>query len=154
MMKISTIYILRDASRRIMYCGSTESSLQQRFALHKASQLSDPLASPLYRHVRDNGGWDGWTIEPVSTTHYDPVLTPDLPRFMETMAIKSLQRVGHCLCNRNCAIDLNHRKRAASRAWRDAHPGYMATKSREHRARRRAQLEQETAATTTVEQTA
>ena len=54
MMKTFTIYILRDASRRIMYCGSTESSLEQRFARHKGSQLNDPLA--LYRHVRENGG--------------------------------------------------------------------------------------------------
>ena len=153
MMKTFTIYMLRDAARNIMYCGSTESSLEQRFALHKASQQSDPLASPLYRHVRDNGGWEGWTIEAVSTTQYDTDLTPDLPRYLETMAIKSLQRAGHSLCNRNCAIDLNHRKRAASKAWRDNHPGYMAQKSREHRARRRAQLEQEIAAAA-VEQTA
>jgi hypothetical protein len=153
MMKTFTIYILRDAARRIMYCGSTESSLEQRFARHKGSQLSDPLASPLYRHVRENGGWDGWTIEAMMTTQYDPELTPDLPKYMETMAIKSLQREGHSLCNRNCAIDMNRRKRAASRAWRDAHPGYMAQKSREHRARRRAQLEQEIAAAA-VEQTA
>lgn len=104
--------------------------------------------------MRDNGGWDGWTIEPMSTTQYDPVLTPDLPRYMETMASKALQRDGHCPCNRNNAIDLNHRKRAASRAWRDAHPGYMAQKSREHRARRRAQLEQEIAAAAALEQTA
>ena len=95
---------------------------------------------------------DGWTIEAMMTTQYDPELTPDLPKYMETMAIKSLQREGHCPCNRNNAIDLNHRKRAASRAWRDAHPGYMAQKSREHRARRRAQLEQEIAAA--AEQTA
>jgi hypothetical protein len=153
MMKTFTIYILRDASRRIMYCGSTELSLQQRFARHKGSQLSDPLASPLYRHVRENGGWDGWTIEAISTTQYDTDLTPDLPRYMETMAIKSLQRAGHSVCNRNNAIDLDHRKRAASKAWRDAHPGYMAAKSRDHRARRRAQLEQEIAAAA-VEQTA
>jgi hypothetical protein len=145
MMKTFTIYILRDTTRRIMYCGSTESPLEQRFTRHKGSQLSDPLASPLYRHVRENGGWDGWTIEAMTTTQY-PMLTPDLPKYMETMAIKSLQRAGHCLCNRNNAIDLNHRKRAASKAWRDAHPNYMAQKSREHRARRRAQLEQEIAA--------
>eukprot|EP01043_Picozoa_sp_COSAG02_P038355 COSAG02_NODE_2949_length_7680_cov_4.274238_5_plen_119_part_00 len=74
--------------------GSTESPLGQRFARHKGSQLHDPLACPLYRHVRENGGWDGWTIEPVSTTQYDADLTPDLPRYMETMAIKSLQRAG------------------------------------------------------------
>ena len=46
--------------------------------------------------MRENGGWDGWTIEQLSTTRYDPELTPDLPRYMETMAIKSLQRAGHC----------------------------------------------------------
>ena len=153
MMKTFTIYILRDASGRIMYCGSTESSLEHRFARHKGSQLSDPLASPLYRHVRENGGWDGWTIEAMTTARYDPALTPDLPKYMETMAIKSLQRAGHCLCNRNCAIDLNRRKRAASKAWRDAHPGYMAQKSREHRARRKLEVQQQNAAAA-LEQTA
>ena len=65
---------------------------------------------------------------------------------METMAIKSLQRAGHCQCNHNNAIDLNHRKRAASKAWRDAHPGYMAQKSREHRARRKLEVQQQIAA--------
>ena len=46
-----------------MYLGHTHmNSVEQRFARHRASQLSDPLASPLYRYVRENGGWDGWTI--------------------------------------------------------------------------------------------
>ena len=153
MMKTFTIYILRDAARRIMYCGATESTLHERFGRHKGSQLHDPLACPLYRHVRENGGWDGWTIEAMTTIQYDTDLAPDLPRYMETMAIKSLQREGHCICNRNCAIDLNHRKRAASRAWRDAHPGYMAQKSREHRARRKLEVQQQNAAAA-LEQTA
>jgi hypothetical protein len=142
-MSTSTIYILRDAAHRIMYCGSTGSPLQDRFNSHKGSQLHDPLACPLYRHVREHGGWDGWTIESMSTTQYDPALTPDLPKYMETMAIKTLKRLGQCPLNHNNAIDLDRRKRAASKAWRDAHPNYMAQKSREHRARRRAALQQE-----------
>jgi hypothetical protein len=62
---------------------------------------------------------------------------------METMAIKTLKRLGLSPLNHNNAIDLDRRKRAASKAWRDAHPNYMAQKSREHRARRRAALQQE-----------
>ena len=89
----------------------------------------------------------------MTTIQYDTDLAPDLPRYMETMAIKSLQRAGHCQCNRNNAIDMDQRKRAASRAWRDAHPGYMAQKSREHRARRKLEVQQQNAAAA-LEQTA
>ena len=50
---------------------------------------------------------------------------------------------GHPLLNKNCAVDANERRRLANKRWRDAHPGYMAQKSREARQRRRIALETE-----------
>ena len=47
------------------------------------------------------------------------------------------------LLNKNCAMDANERRRLANKRWRDAHPGYMAQKSREARQRRRLALETE-----------
>ena len=52
-------------------------------------------------------------------------------------------QAGHPLLNKNCAVDANERRRLANKRWRDAHPGYMAQKSREARQRRRIALETE-----------
>ena len=41
------------------------------------------------------------------------------------------------------AVDVNEHRRLANKRWRDAHPGYMAQKSREARQRRRIALEAE-----------
>ena len=54
-----------------------------------------------------------------------------------------LLQVGHPLLNKNCAVDANERRRLANKRWRDAHPDYMAQKSREARQRRRLALEAE-----------
>ena len=50
---------------------------------------------------------------------------------------------GHPLLNKDCAVDADERRRLANKRWRDAHPGYMALKSREARQRRRLALETE-----------
>ena len=41
------------------------------------------------------------------------------------------------------AVDVNEHRRLANKRWRDAHPGYMAQKSREARQRRLLVLEAE-----------
>ena len=32
------------------------------------TQTNDPLACPLYRYVREHGGWDGWAVYPLIVT--------------------------------------------------------------------------------------
>jgi hypothetical protein len=98
------------------------------------------LASPLYRHVRENGGWDAWTVEQMLRVQYDSGVLPSMPQQLETMSITTMRRLGNMKLNHDLAIDQNKRKRDAAKSWRDAHPGYMSNKSRENREKRRRAL--------------
>ena len=111
--------------------------------MHKLQALKDGTASPLYRHVNANGGFDGWTIQPLCVVDYNPTLLPNAAKHQEDVCMKALRRAGHPLLNKNCAVDANERRRLANKRWRDNHPGYMAQKSREARQRRRIALETE-----------
>ena len=142
-MKRKTIYVLADEDRVIRYLGSTDLACEERFKLHKLQALKDGTASPLYRHVNTNGGFDEWTIQPLCVVDYNPTLLPNAARHQEDVCMKALRRAGHPLLNKNCAVDANERRRLANKRWRDAHPGYMAQKSREARQRRRIALETE-----------
>ena len=142
MMKSLVIYILRDGMGRIMYCGHTHDTAERRFAAHRSAQTNDPLACPLYRYVREHGGWDGWTVYPLIVTEYDDTLVPRLPWQLEQLAIKTMKRLGHCELNHNMPVDNNDSRRTAARAWRQRNPGYMAEASRLHRARRKRTLEE------------
>ena len=142
MMKSLVIYILRDGMGRIMYCGHTHDTAEKRFAAHRSAQTNDPLACPLYRYVREHGGWDGWTVYPLIVTEYDDALVPRLPWQLEQLAIKTMKKLGHCELNHNMPVDNNDSRRAAARAWRERNPGYMAEASRLHRARRKRTLEE------------
>jgi hypothetical protein len=142
-MKRKTIYVLADEDRVIRYLGSTDLPCEERFKLHKLQASSDGSASPLYRHVNANGGFDGWTIQPLCVVDYNPTLLPNAAKHQEDVCMKALRRAGHPLLNKNCAMDANEERRLASKRWRIAHPGYMAQKSREARQRRRLALEAE-----------
>jgi hypothetical protein len=82
-------------------------AVEQRFAKHRASQfqLCDPLASPLYRHVRENGGWDAWTVEQMLRVQYDSGVLPSMPQQLETMSITTMRRLGNMKLNHDLAID-------------------------------------------------
>ena len=142
-MKRKTIYVLADGDRIIRYLGSTDLPCEERFKLHKLQASSDGSASPLYRHVNAHGGFDEWSIQPLCVVDYDPTLLPNAAKHQEDVCMKALRRAGHPLLNKNCAMDGNEERRLASKRWRDAHPGYMAQKSREARQRRRLALEAE-----------
>eukprot|EP01046_Picozoa_sp_COSAG06_P001973 COSAG06_NODE_66_length_26393_cov_6.455161_16_plen_277_part_00 len=62
---------------------------------------------------------------------YDPTILPNAAKHQEDVCMKALRRAGHPLLNKNCAMDANEERRLASKRWRDAHPGYMAQKSRD-----------------------
>ena len=72
-----------------------------------------------------------------------PSVAANAAKHQEDVCMKALRRAGHPLLNKNCAMDANEERRLASKRWRDAHPGYMAQKSREARQRRRLALEAE-----------
>ena len=55
----------------------------------------------------------------------------------EQVAIAALRARGEELLNHNAAIDTNAARREYMAEWRRRNPGYMATKSAEHRERRR-----------------
>lgn len=140
MMKVVLIYVLIGPHGRQMYLGHTHLTVvEQRFAKHRASQLQscDPLASPFYRHVRENGGWDAWTVEQMLRVQYDSRVLPSIPQQLETMSITTMRRLGNLKLNHDLAIDQNKRKRDAAKSWRDAHSGYVSNKSRENREKRR-----------------
>ena len=105
-MKRKTIYVLADEDRVIRYLGSTDLTCEERFKLHKLQALKDGSASPLYRHVNANGGFDGWTIQPLCVVDYNPTLLPNAAKHQEDVCMKALRRAGHPLLNKNCAVVL------------------------------------------------
>ena len=96
-MKRKTIYVLADEDRVIRYLGSTDLTCEERFKLHKLQALKDGTASPLYRHVNANGGFDGWTIQALCVVDYNPTLLPNAAKHQEDVCMKALRRAGHPL---------------------------------------------------------
>ena len=86
---------------------------------------------------------DDWTIEPLATVTYPDA---NLGAVIENEAIEHFRRNGpHLILNSNrpmCSSVRAARRRAQQKAWRDAHPGYMSMKSREHREKRKRKIEE------------
>ena len=59
------IYILIDPEGRVRYVGSSTCDEQTRLKLHETQTRYDHQSSPLYRHIHDTGGFDGWTIRTI-----------------------------------------------------------------------------------------
>ena len=79
---------------------------------------------------------DDWSIEPLATVAFPD--TPELGAMIEHEAIEWFRRTyePHLILNTNrpmCSSARVARRRQQQKAWRDAHPGYMAQKAKEHR---------------------
>ena len=144
-----TIYVLRDSNTNIRYVGRTRLPLARRLQKHAAQLREDWLACPLYRYMHDeNATFDngnGWTIEPVVNVALN---VPNLGAVIEHEAIEHFRRTHgpHLILNSNrpmCSSARAARRRAQQKAWRDAHPGYMSMKSREHREKRKRKIEEQ-----------
>ena len=131
------------------YVGRTKLPLARRRQLHAEQLRTDWLACPLYRFMHDEGAIfddeNGWSIEPLATVAFPD--TPELGAMIEHEAIEWFRRTyePHLILNTNrpmCSNARAARRREQQRAWRDAHPGYMAQKAREHRARRKRKIEE------------
>ena len=88
---------------------------------------------------------NGWSIEPLATVAFPD--THELGAMIEHEAIEWFRRTygPHLILNTNrpmCSSARAARRRQQQKAWRDAHPGYMAQKAREHRARRKRKIEE------------
>ena len=134
-MRTGRIYGLLDSTGRFRYVGSTYQALQERFRGHRHSARADPLSCPLYREC--DGNLDDWTAVQLAEIAYDELLMPNALKEAEQVAIAALRARGEELLNHNAAIDTNAARREYMAEWRRRNPGYMATKSAEHRERRR-----------------
>ena len=141
----STIYGLRCPSGMLRYVGSTRGPLHRRLASHRLQCSRDPLACPLYRWADEfTNGMADWTSHAITTVRL-PADTSDATRReltsrIEALTINALRRVHPDLLNSNAPVDDNASRREYQAAWRTAHPGYMAAKSRQARQRRNARL--------------
>ena len=150
-----TIYTLRSPDGVLRYVGSTTQSLQARLAQHRHACIEDPTCCPLYRYAQSDGGgrMDGWRIQKLIVLNSeDPDVFTHLLLRLESVAIELLRR-HHPLLNNNTPQDADADRRVYMRRWRRQHGqgqidpttgrslSYMARKSREHRARRRAARE-------------
>ena len=144
-----TIYIAKDRDGNCRYVGRTKLPLARRRQLHAEQLRTDWLACPLYRFMHDEGSTfddeNGWSIEPLATVAFPD--TPELGAMIEHEAIEWFRRTygPHLILNTNrpmCSSARAARRRQQQKAWRDAHPGYMAQKAREHRARRKRKIEE------------
>ena len=135
-MRTGKVYGLRDRSDRFRYVGSSCQTLLERLHTHKHAARADPLCCPLYRECGGDG-LAGWTIVQLAEVTYDPELTPNALKHAEEAAISAMRARGEPLLNKNRAVDTNAARREYMAEWRRRNPGYMATKSAEHRERRR-----------------
>ncbi len=134
-MRTGRIYGLLDSTGRFRNLGSTYHALQERSRGHRHSARADPLSCPLYREC--DGNLDDWTAVQLAEIAYDELLMPNALKEAEQVAIAALRARGEELLNHNAAIDSNATRREYMADWRRRNPGYMATKSAEHRERRR-----------------
>ena len=139
------IYIITDPSGMARYHGSAkdrgsegpEATLNRRMCNHRYAARHDPNSTPLYRAA--GGDMSGWNILLIRTVHFDEARLPLALLDEEDETRETITSI-FPLLNKNRAKAASADRRAYMAAWRAAHPGYMAQKSREHRQRRRDQL--------------
>jgi hypothetical protein len=107
---------------------------------HRSQCAGDHLACPLYRYAHATfGGMEGFTEQTVAEIRLpqDAVAAKRLLRGLEALVVRQLRGTdGVQLKNRNRPVG-DQQRSARGKAWRDAHPGYMAAKGREWRAKRK-----------------
>lgn len=144
------IYCLRDEQNRVRYVGRTSLKLPHRKRLHQNHLQSDPLSSPLYRHMHTHRlSFDLWTIHELATVAFPQT---NAGCQLETAAIQHFRQMpeGVHLLNSNLSHheydDRRRRRSEYQREWRLRHGqgtanSYMAAASRRHRARRMEEAE-------------
>ena len=143
-----TIYVVKDRDGNCRYVGRTRLPLARRLQKHSEQLRTDWLACPLYRFMHQENATfnqDDWTIEPLATVAFPDA---NLGAMIENEAIEHFRRTygPHLILNSNrpmCSSARAARRRAQQKAWRDAHPGYMSMKSREHREKRKRKIEEQ-----------
>ena len=136
-MTTGRVYTLSDPNGTVVYAGSTCSA--SRLQGHRSQCAGDHLACPLYRYAHASfGGMEGFTEQTVAEIQLpqDAVAAKRLLRGLEALVVRQLRGTdGVQLKNRNSPVG-DQQRSARGKAWRDAHPGYMAAKGREWRAKR------------------
>ena len=120
MARTGRVYVLRDPSGNMVYCGSTEDPY--RLTRHRNQCKSDGLASPLYRYANEHhGGMAGYGEETLATINLpeDDEQAKALLRSLEGLVIRGLLPLTSCphplpsLSAVQCA--------SASALWHSAH---------------------------------
>jgi hypothetical protein len=144
---VERVYGMKDELGRWRYVGRTKLQKEHRKRLHQTHLQCDPLSSPLYRYMHENGlSFDDWTIHELAVVAFPDT---DCGAQLETAMIRHLRAMpeGMLLLNNNMSHHENDQRRRHRaeymRNWRIQHGqgtpnSYMAVAGRRHRAARAA----------------
>lgn len=84
--------VCRDDSVKKIYIGKTK-DLKSRIAVHKYNSIHSDI--PLYQKIRENGGWDNWTL----SLYHKCVCDEPAAIYIEVSIINQFKKEGYQLLN-------------------------------------------------------